>query len=509
MKSKSVIIALATSLFLLGLVAIGLVACGGETTTTTTSAAPSSAASATTSQPAAAGGTALTITKGTETVTHTLADIEAMTPVEGWGGIMNSSGVISGPFRQKGVGLLGLLDEVGGITDGDAIRITAKDGYSMTYSYDQIANGNFTTLDCSDGAEVPHDPLTVILSYEEDGTALSDQIGPLRIAILNGDTQVTEGHWWIKWVQEIEIVPFEASWSLHLEGVLTEDIDSNTFESCAAPGCHGASWTDDQGRVWEGIPLWFLAGRIDDENNHSKDTQAFNDAAADAGYELTVTAADGYAKTFASADIKRNNDYIVSFRRDGEPLPDNQWPLRLVGPNLTKGEMVGQIADIVLSFGTAEATGTATATGTLPAGPVWSIHLEGALAEDVDNAYLNSCLGCHGTSWTDDDGHLWQGVPLWLFAGRVDDDFKHNQNQPGAFNDDVAAAGYQVEVVASDGYSKTFESADIARNDAIFVAFVEDGQALPEDQWPARLVGPTLTKGQMVGMIAEILVILP
>jgi DMSO/TMAO reductase YedYZ molybdopterin-dependent catalytic subunit len=292
----------------------GLTACGGDTTATPTG-----------SQTEAAGGTALTVTNGTEVTTYTLSDIKAMPAADGWGGIMNSSGVISGPFRQKGVPIMDILDEVGGVGEDEAVRITAKDGYAMTYSYDQICNGNFTTLDCSNGQEVAHDPLTVIIAYEEDGVALTDQVGPLRIAILNGDTQVTEGHWWIKWVEQIEVVTLNQPWTLHLEGAMTEDIDNATFESGAAPGCHGYTWTDDQGRVWEGIPLWLLAGRVDDDFKHNPNQPgAFNDDVADAGYEIQVIAGDGYSQSFTSAEVKRNDNFIIAFLRDGEPLPENQ-----------------------------------------------------------------------------------------------------------------------------------------------------------------------------------------
>jgi DMSO/TMAO reductase YedYZ molybdopterin-dependent catalytic subunit len=443
-------------------------------------------------------GTALTITKGAETVSYTLAQVKAMTAKEGWGGIMNSSGVISGPFKQKGVPIADLLDKVGGMSGSDAVRITAKDGYTMTYSYDQMVNGNFTTLDCSSGEEVPHDKLTVILAYEEDGAPLTDKIGPLRIAILNGDTQVTEGHWWIKWVEQIEIVSAEMTWSLHLEGYMDEDIDQNTFESCSAPGCHGASWTDDQNRQWEGVPLWMLVGRVDDDNNHSKETQAFNDTVADAGYEVEVIAADGYSKTFTAEQIKRNNDYIISYRRDGEPLPENQWPLRLVGPDMTKGDMVGQIATIkvVLPEGAAVE-------------PEWKLCLKGALNEDIDSNYFAAAYkDCHNASWTDADGRVWQGIPLWLFVGRVDDDNKHD-SMPGAFNDELADKGYSVVVSAADGYSKEFSSATVKRNDNMIIAFMCDGEPLPENQYPLRLVGPDLTKGEMVGQVACIEVVFP
>jgi DMSO/TMAO reductase YedYZ molybdopterin-dependent catalytic subunit len=326
-------------LLLAALLLTGSFGCGGAKTTTTTTT------------PADSGATVLTITKGSEVKTYNMAEIMAMTPTEGWGGIMNSSGVISGPYRQKGVLLTELLDSVGGIGENDALRITAKDGYSMTYSYDQIVNGNFTTLDCSSGEEVSHGTLTVILSYEEDGVTLdSDKYGPLRVVILSSNTQVTEGHWWVKRVEQIEIVELEPTWSLHLEGAMVEDIDMNTFESCSAPGCHGASWTDDEGAVWDGIPLWFLVGRVDDDNSHSKESQAFNDALAIAGYEVNVIAADEYSKTFTSEEVKRNNDMIVAFRVDGGPLPEERWPLRLVGPELTKGQMVSQIVTIEVVF---------------------------------------------------------------------------------------------------------------------------------------------------------------
>ena len=73
---------------------------------------------------------------------------------------------------------------------------------------------------------------------------------------------------------------------------------------------------------------------------------AFNDDLAGSGYEVIVTAADGYSKTFTSELVKRNNNMIIAFMRDGSPLPENQYPLRLVGPDLTKGEMVGQLVSI-------------------------------------------------------------------------------------------------------------------------------------------------------------------
>jgi hypothetical protein len=36
--------------------------------------------------------------------------------------------------------------------------------------------------------------------------------------------------------------------------------------------------------------------------------------------------------------------------RDGEEMPENQWPLRFVGSNLSKGQMVGALASIKIIF---------------------------------------------------------------------------------------------------------------------------------------------------------------
>jgi DMSO/TMAO reductase YedYZ molybdopterin-dependent catalytic subunit len=123
-------------------------------------------------------------------------------------------------------------------------------------------------------------------------------------------------------------------------------MDRGTFETGAAPGCHGTNWVDPDGQTWTGIPLWLLAGRVDDDNVHEDD--AFNDDLAGAGYEVTVTAADGYSVSFDSAAIARNEDILVAYLLNDEPLPEKHWPLRLVGAGLDKSQWVGGIATIEL-----------------------------------------------------------------------------------------------------------------------------------------------------------------
>jgi hypothetical protein len=78
-----------------GLLVIGIAACQKSPVTPELSSEP-----------------ALTITKGNQRQDFTLAEIKAMPAVEGWGGIISSSGVISGPFSQKGIPLLDILETV-------------------------------------------------------------------------------------------------------------------------------------------------------------------------------------------------------------------------------------------------------------------------------------------------------------------------------------------------------------------------------------------------------------
>jgi len=129
---------------------------------------------------------ALTIVNGTQTKTLTMADIKAMTPVTGSTGLITSSGTIDFPYDLTGVALSDIVKTVGGITANDAVKISAKDGYSMTLSYNQVMNGTgFPTYDSTTGKEVtPVNNIVVFIAYEQNGQAIGDDIGPLRMCII-------------------------------------------------------------------------------------------------------------------------------------------------------------------------------------------------------------------------------------------------------------------------------------------------------------------------------------
>lgn len=89
-------------------------------------------------------------------------------------------------------------------------------------------------------------------------------------------------------MNKIEILGGVKEWNLTLRGAITEVMARSTFES--GVGCHGISWTDDKNQTWRGMPLWLLAGWVDDVDEHD-----FNDTLADKGYNVTVIASDGYS----------------------------------------------------------------------------------------------------------------------------------------------------------------------------------------------------------------------
>jgi len=291
----------------------------------------------------------LKITSGETVKTLTMEEIKEMPTLEGWGGRMRSTGDIEGPFELKGVSVIDLCDLVGGINPDTAVKIISRDGYAMTFSYKQVMENDFITYDPVSKNEVPHDELHMILAYQTNGEEMTFQLGgPLRLAILSAKNQVTDGHWWSKWVEQIEIVPAPKDWILQLKGALEESIDRGTFESGASEGCHGVKWVDEKDREWEGIPLWLLVGRVDDENKH--EDKAFNDALVQEGYEVKIIASDGYSATLPVSSIARRNNIIVAYKLNGQFLPENYWPLKLVGEGLGGKEQVGQITEIEAIF---------------------------------------------------------------------------------------------------------------------------------------------------------------
>lgn len=128
---------------------------------------------------------------------------------EAQGGFFTTVGVVNGPYEVKGVLLQDLCALVGGVTADDVVSISANDGYSMVFDYEQLT-GDIPTYDPVTLHELPHEKQEVLLIYQQDGKSLSDSDGkPLRLSVVGSERLLTEGHNWVKWVNKIEVMSLE------------------------------------------------------------------------------------------------------------------------------------------------------------------------------------------------------------------------------------------------------------------------------------------------------------
>jgi len=274
-----------------------------------------------------------------------------------------------------------------------------------------------------------------------------------------------------------------AGWTLELAGKVTDTITQAEFEeglACTGSG-HYVEWTDKDGQVWSGTPLWVLLGAVDDIETGSHWT--FSDDAVKAGYTVRVVAGDGFSRTFDGAAVARNNDYIVADKCDGKPLTGSSAPLRLVGNGVVKedGSLGGNAVGNIVRIEIPELQTPPAQEGS------WNLTLTGEIKAVLSQAEFEEALACpnsgHRQEWTDAEGNVWSGMPLWLLAGWVDD------RQPHAFNAPLATAGYKILVKGGDGFVAEYSSQDVARSNDYILANQCNGKPLEGELWPLCLVG--------------------
>ncbi len=277
-------------------------------------------------------------------------------------------------------------------------------------------------------------------------------------------------------------------WDLTMEGAITDVITQNEFEQGIL--CHhNVTYTDSGGNVWGGVPLWDMVGTVDDIESASHWT--FNDTLASAGYTVSVIAGDGFYVNFTSQNVSHNNGFIIANTLNGTPITGTGAFLKLVGPATTSGQQrVGNVTTIRL-----------TGLPSYPPGE-YQLTLNGKISAVIPQPELEAWIACHGADYTDPNGGVYHGMPLWRLCGWVDDRVPHS------FDDAAAAAGYKIIVKAGDGYSKEFQGASVARSNNFIIANTLNGSALPTEgshpPWPLRLVGDGAAGGNSVGNIVEI-----
>jgi hypothetical protein len=106
-----------------------------------------------------------------------------------------------------GVPVLTLLNLVGGITSGENVTFIGSDGYQVTFTYQQIHGQEIDSFDPNTGAAVqPAQPLTVMVAYYSNDTAIVAGKGPLTAAIVGPQGLYTDGYWWVYLLVKIEVI---------------------------------------------------------------------------------------------------------------------------------------------------------------------------------------------------------------------------------------------------------------------------------------------------------------
>jgi hypothetical protein len=272
--------------------------------------------------------------------------IGSLTPYENKGGYLTSAGRVVGPDTYKGILLNATMSMVGGYNKSTSLRITASDGYSLMFTYAELS-GNVTTYDPKTANEVQHNKTFVpMLAYFINGANLSSSEGPLRLVYVGPEGLIVDGHLSIKFVSKIEVLAAVQEYTLLLNGYLNVTMDRATFESGSI--CHGSNWTDTDGQVWRGVPLWLLVGRVDDANEHTG--LAFNRTLAEIGYKVEVISGDGYSVTLNISTVKFDDHIILANTVNRLPLSETYWPLRLVGSDISSSQMIRNVKEIRIIF---------------------------------------------------------------------------------------------------------------------------------------------------------------
>ncbi len=315
-------------------------------------------------QAQAADPVVLTVTGNGQSKTFTMAELKALPVYSGYFGWKSSAGTVYPSLPCKGVRVSDVLAQVGGMTTLNACDVLASDGYGMTYTFNQLVSHAGVQFydETTKAEEAPASEWDFILAYEVDGAPLGPAPGgdgPLRLLVAQNENvhQIVDGHLLVKWVDRVTLRGSVADWKVRMYGLKrkngtrqTYTLDRVSYDSCAAPGCHGFSWVDrTTSKTWSGVPLFLCVGKVDGGPGHDS-YGAYNEALALRGYRIKLVAANGRYAIIGSRTIRNRTSILLASKLMGSDLTARYYPLKLVGPTryVPASKSIGRIAKIVL-----------------------------------------------------------------------------------------------------------------------------------------------------------------
>jgi PKD repeat protein/DMSO/TMAO reductase YedYZ molybdopterin-dependent catalytic subunit len=340
----------------------------------------------------------------------------------------------------KGTRVHDLAELVGGMGSGTTVTFVASDGFETTLPYSSIYTNPAVQTRQGDA----------IIAWWGDGQYVPKYQDGMRLFFTPGGDHVY-GHWdmhetlpsqyWrynfqdgvqypssaglsAKYIVTIKVYSSpESDWTLELDGRDVGGIRYNVSKpfleeaiACTQGAEHKATYTDSSGRVWEGMPLWFFAGFVDDTDMHS--SNAFNTTLAQNGYNVIVTGTDGYSTVIDSRNFIKSSNYIVANTLNGNHIneTDANWPLRLTGLNVSGSATIKGVKSIRLvhtvvapdaSFTADPLSGTAplsvafTDTSKGESITTWSYNFgDGSSASEKNPTHIYTTAGTYTASLT-------------------------------------------------------------------------------------------------------------
>lgn len=263
----------------------------------------------------------LELTLNGDTTAFSIADLEGSSLyATGRGQYTTSAGSVFAS-RYGGVYLRDFLERYVLIEESTSITFVAIDGYEMTYSGSQL-------MDEADGKW--------LVAFEENGAPIPVDPGYFRTVKIGPGTPNIPGHLSVKMISEIRVegVPFR-DFVLEMRGPLDVDVDRSTLQSYLAFERRTVTFSRrGETNEYTGVPLYKILAFADDPDYvpHGQDSSIdpYNGEAAAEGYTIDIIASDGFTSTIDSREVHENDDVIIAMEKNGEPLPEREWPMIVV-----------------------------------------------------------------------------------------------------------------------------------------------------------------------------------
>ncbi|ABN07878.1 hypothetical protein Mlab_1717 [Methanocorpusculum labreanum Z] len=237
-----------------------------------------------------------------------------------------------------------------------------------------------------------------------------------------------------------------AGWSVKLINGETETILSQSEFETLATKYTAYPCTDENG-VWNGVPLYVLAGIVDDD-----DASSFNEVLAGIGYSIRVTdsQATPYSTNFDSAVIANDNSIIVANTLNGDPIPELTTAGKPCAPLQMKGVSAGQL---IGNIGTIELIDVPE-DGNL-------LFLSGKMQRYLTQEQYDGS-NHHFVTYGD-----YEGMPLYTLVATIDD---VEAGIPGTYSGShftlntsiISTSPYTILITSTDGQTREIPSSEIA-----------------------------------------------